>query len=182
MAARSAMVRIVEPQGDDRGDLGFPALGAVLILLGVGAAMAAPRLMGVAMAAAGMAGIVHAVAMRHRMSALGWVLAELFYLEAALVVIRDPSFAKAALTLVLAGTLGASGLLRLAQRGGGRVRGCRRWISLSGAVSIGAAALIAGWPRGTDRIPDMVLTGDLLLQGVMGMCTGLALRSAAHRA
>jgi uncharacterized membrane protein HdeD (DUF308 family) len=83
----------------------------------------------------------------------------------------------AILTLLLGALLIASGAFRLwvwvqnrCQPGGG-------WVALSGVVSVVAGLLIAdGWPENSVWILGLLLSIDLIFQGVMHILLALALR------
>ncbi len=162
----------------------FAGLGVALILLGLCAAanlflatVATIYYVGALMLFGGMLQIFHAAAARNWGV---WLLGGILYLLAGLAVFNDPLFAAAFLTLLLAMSLGLSGVARLWF--GLRVAPAGRgWLIASGVASIAAAVIIGlGWPVNAIWILGLVLAVDLLFQGVALLGTALAMRTALH--
>jgi uncharacterized membrane protein HdeD (DUF308 family) len=160
----------------------FAGLGVALILLGLCASanlflatVATIYYVGALMLFGGMLQIFHAAGTRKWGV---WLLGGILYLLAGLAVFNDPLFAAAFLTLLLAMSLGLSGMARLWF--GMRVAPAgRAWLIASGVASIAAAVIIGlGWPVNAIWILGLVLAVDLLFQGVALLGTGLALRTA----
>ncbi|CAN5125912.1 HdeD family acid-resistance protein [soil metagenome] len=162
----------------------FVGIGAALTLLGCIASadlflstIATAYFIGALMFAGGVLQLVHAFAVRHWRRAALWALCGVLYLAAAGAVLDDPLFAAALITALFAVSLAASGLMRAVFALGWRGQGWR-WMLLSGIVSIAAAAVIAiGWPIDAIWLLGLLLSLDLLFQGIMMMLLGLALRS-----
>ncbi|MEG3145856.1 HdeD family acid-resistance protein [Sphingomonas sp. RT2P30] len=160
----------------------FAGLGVALILLGLCASanlflatVATIYYVGALMLFGGVLQIFHAAAARNWGV---WLFGGILYLLAGLAVFNDPLFAAAFLTLLLAVSLGLSGMARLWF--GLRVDlAGRGWLIASGVASIAAAVLIGlGWPVNAIWILGFVLAIDLLFQGVALLGTGLAMRTA----
>jgi uncharacterized membrane protein HdeD (DUF308 family) len=81
------------------------------------------------------------------------------------------------LTLLLAMSLGMSGLLRLWLGIGATVVG-RGWLVVSGLASIAAAVVIGlEWPVNALWILGLVLSVDLIVQGVALLAAGFSIRT-----
>lgn len=165
---------------------GFLVLGIALILLAAIASVnlfittvAATYYVGAVMLVAGAFQIIHAFSVRKWGRLAFWLLSGLLYLGAAVAMFLDPIFAASLLTLFLAVSLALSGILRLfialtmrTSPGGG-------WMAVSGIASIAVALVIAfGWPVNSTWVLGLVLSIDLLFQGVALLLIGLSLRSA----
>lgn len=164
------------------------ALGAALVLLGLCASanlllatIATIYYVGAMMLVGGLLQIVHAFGTRKWGSAGLWTLSGLLYLLAGLSAFLDPLFAAALLTLLLAVSLGVSGLLRLWMAFGTEVAG-RGWIAVSGIASIVVAAVIGlAWPVNTLWILGLILAVDLLFQGVALLIVALSMTASSAR-
>lgn len=162
----------------------FAGIGAALIALGAAmsvnlllATVAAIYYVGAMMLAGGVLQIVHAVAIRRLGKPFFWLLMGAVYLLAGLSVFLDPLFAARLLTLLLAVSLGLSGILRIIIALGG-VHG-RGWMLVSAVAGIGAAIVIAiGWPFNAVWVLGLVLAIELLVQGLALLLVGLSLRNA----
>ncbi|WP_336966121.1 HdeD family acid-resistance protein [Sphingobium aquiterrae] len=163
----------------------FVAVGAALTLLG-GIASAnlllstvtATFMVGGFMFAGGVLQLAHAFGVRRRGRVVFWALSGLLYLIAAAGILYDPLFAAALLTLFVAISLGASGIVRVALAIGTSTKG-RGWVLASGLVSLAAAVVIAiGWPVNALWMLGLILAIDLLFQGISLMLLGFTLRSA----
>jgi uncharacterized membrane protein HdeD (DUF308 family) len=160
----------------------FAGLGAALILLGICASanlflatVATIYYVGALMLFGGILQILHAAGTRKWGI---WLLGGVLYLLAGIAMFNDPLFAAAFLTLLLAVSLGLSGVARLWF--GMRIDlAGRGWLIASGVASIAAAVLIGiGWPVNAVWILGLVLAVDLMFQGVALLGTGLAMRAA----
>ncbi|MDF0488368.1 DUF308 domain-containing protein [Sphingomonas sp. H39-1-10] len=162
----------------------FVGTGAALALLGfiasanlLLAAIAATYVVGAAMFAGGILMLVHAFGVRRWGWAAFWALSGLLYLSAAAAVLYQPLLAAGLIVLVLAASIGASGLVRVGVALGARGHGWG-WMLASGLISIAAAVLIAiGWPANAIWVLGFILAIDLLFQGSMLMLVGFTLRS-----
>ncbi|WP_432653876.1 HdeD family acid-resistance protein [Sphingobium nicotianae] len=166
----------------------FVGIGAALAALGFIASanlflatMAATYIAGSMMFAGGILQLVHAVGVRRWTWVALWTLSGLLYLSASVAVLYNPAFAASLLTLLLGYALGASGLVRSVVSIGWRGNGWG-WLLLSGLISLSVAAIILfGWPANSFWVLGMFLAIDLLMQGVMLMSVGFALRPRVAR-
>ncbi|WP_237173629.1 HdeD family acid-resistance protein [Paracandidimonas lactea] len=162
----------------------FLTLGVLLLILGVVAAMsvlaatvASVLVVGIMMLIGGVGMLIHAWKLKGLGGFLLWTLSGVLYLAAGFVAFYDPLAGAAVLTLLLGATLIASGVFRLwvwlqnrGQPGGG-------WLALSGVISVLAGLLIAaGWPQNSVWILGVLLSIDLIFQGIMLIMLALALR------
>lgn len=162
-------------------------VGSTLILLGLFASanlflatVAALYVVAATLAAGGILMIMHAMAMRHWNWAVFWAAAGLLYLASAGYIILHPDRSAALLTFVLIPLFAASGLARtvlaLVRRDTGWV-----WMLLSGLASIAAAALVAwGWPANAIWVLGLILSVDLVVQGLVLAAIGFTLRPEAR--
>ena len=160
-------------------------LGVLLTALGLIASVnlylvsiATTLVIGAVMLVGGIAQIVHAVCMSHWPRARAWAAAGVLYLLAGVVVLIAPLTAAAFLTLMLVLLLGTSGVFRLGYAISEHAAGWA-WTLVSGLFSIAAAIFIAmGWPADATWVLGLILSVDLLVQGIMFMGFGFAVRSA----
>jgi uncharacterized membrane protein HdeD (DUF308 family) len=147
---------------------------------------------GVMMIIAALLQLAHAPYVPGWRNGLLWVVSGLLYLFAGILALFDPTFAATMLTLLLAASLAVSGIFRcwlawnwtIARPGSFRSWLARRepvpdklWLTMSGLVSLGAGLLVArGWPVDSMWVLGLVLAVDLLVQGILLMLVGLALR------
>jgi len=163
----------------------FIVLGIALILLGAIASanlfittVAATFYVGAIMLVAGAFQIIHAFGVRKWARFAFWLLSGLLYLVAAAAMFLDPLFAASLLTLFLAVSLALSGSLRLFIAMTTRAPSGWGWMAASGIASIAVALVIAlGWPVNSIWVLGLVLSIDLLFQGVALVLIGLSLRS-----
>jgi uncharacterized membrane protein HdeD (DUF308 family) len=159
-------------------------LGLALLLLGLCASanlfvatVATIYYVGAMMLVGGVFQIVHAFGTRKWGSAGLWLISGILYLLAGLVAFFNPLLAAAMLTLLLAMSLGMSGLLRLWLGIGATVVG-RGWLVVSGLASIAAAVVIGlEWPVNALWILGLVLSVDLIVQGVALLAAGFSIRT-----
>lgn len=145
---------------------GMALLGVLASLDLMAATMAAVLSLGAIMLVAACVQLAHAVAWRAGRGAGLWLSSGILYFLVGLLVLTDPGFAAAMLTLALAFMLGLSGLLRcsVAWRWVGPGRG---WMMTSGGISIVAAFTIAlAWPLDSAWLLGLLLAVDLLAQGM----------------
>lgn len=160
------------------------ALGLALLLLGlcasanlVLATVATIYYVGAMMLIGGVLQIVHAFGTRKWGRAGLWLLSGILYLLAGLIAFSNPLLAAAMLTLLLAVSLGMSGLLRLWLGISMAVIG-RGWFVVSGLASIAAAAIIGlQWPVNALWILGLVLAVDLIFQGIALLATGFSIKT-----
>lgn len=149
--------------------------GSALCILGIGSIIALlviDRLstwqISMAMLAAGLLQVSHALAAHRR----GWpaftILAAVLYIGAALAILFEPLIEMRWIAFLLVGSLAASGISRLATaaRLGSRLRG---WEALSGMTTLGVAAIVEGglpemslWPLGFLIALDLMVEGAAL--------------------
>ncbi|MBJ7439596.1 MAG: hypothetical protein JHD35_11295 [Sphingopyxis sp.] len=104
---------------------------------------------------------------RTRAERAAWRAAAAPYLVGAAILIADPLLGNGRLASALAAGLGISGLARLSVALGSDRAG-RRWIYVSGSITIAVAMLIAfGWPFSLVTPIIKALALDLLVLGVM---------------
>jgi uncharacterized membrane protein HdeD (DUF308 family) len=161
----------------------FAVAGVLLLTLGLYAAVdvvvataATVLLVGTLMVVAGIAQVVVAIRADRWQETLFSILAGVFYIVAGLLAFANPILASAVITILLAVTLLASGVARIAF--GLRVRPSAGWgwTVAAGVVSLIAGALIAvGWP-GTIWVIGFILALDIAGQGGALLVTALALR------
>ncbi|MEG8222928.1 hypothetical protein sphantq_00550 [Sphingobium sp. AntQ-1] len=164
----------------------FAALGIALVLLGAIASanlfittVAATFYVGAVMLVAGAFQIIHAFGVRKWTRFTFWLLSGLLYLAAAAAMFLDPLFAATLLTLFLGVSLGLSGVLRLFIALTTRTPPRWGWMAVSAVASIAVALVIAlGWPVNSIWVLGLVLSIDLLFQGVALLLIGLSLRNA----
>ena len=135
-------------------------------------------MVGVAMAAAGVVEIVHGVQQRGTGRAPLWILLGLLYLAGGYIVLRNPTLAAGALTLMLGGALAASGIVRIALALQVRqVTDAWGWLAASGAATIMLGlVLLLLWPASSLTALGLLLALDLLVAGFGWIQVGLALR------
>lgn len=181
----SSTARVTEVVAAMRAKWGwFLSLGVLLLLVGFIAAMsvltatlASVFLVGIMMLIGGVGMLIHAWEIKGVGGFLMWTLSGLLYLVAGFIAFYNPMAGAAILTLLLGAMLIASGAFRLwvwlqnrGQPGGG-------WVALSGVVSVVAGLLIAdGWPENSVWVLGLLLSIDLIFQGVMHILLALALR------
>lgn len=161
----------------------FVGIGAALALLGLLAsanllltAIAATYVLGAAMFAGGILMLVHGFGVRRWGWAVFWALSALLYLAAAAAVLKEPLLAASVIVLILAASVGASGLVRIVVAVGARTHGWG-WMLASGLISVAAAFLIAiGWPANAVWVLGFILAFDLVFQGTMLMLVGFTLK------
>lgn len=183
----SSTARVTEVVAAMRAKWGwFLSLGILLLLVGFIAAMsvltatlASVFFVGVMMLIGGVGMLIHAWEIKGVGVFLMWTLSGVVYLVAGFIAFYNPMAGAAILTLLLGAMLIASGAFRLwvwfqnrSQPGGG-------WVALSGVVSVVAGLLIAdGWPENSVWILGLLLSIDLIFQGVMHILLALALRKS----
>ncbi|KQX23301.1 MULTISPECIES: hypothetical protein [unclassified Sphingomonas] len=151
------------------------SIGAALFILGITGCVALVLIdklstaeISIAMLAAGVLQVSHALAAHRR----GWptftVIAALLYLCAALAILFQPLVAMEWIELILVGSLAMAGISRLATaaRLDASLRG---WEALSGLTTLGVAAAIGAglpemslWPLGFAIALDLIVEGGAL--------------------
>ncbi|ODT07619.1 MAG: hypothetical protein ABS58_06470 [Mesorhizobium sp. SCN 65-20] len=165
----------------------FVALGVAVMALGVIAAgnlmiatAASVFFVGSLMIVAGVIEIIHAFGVKTWGSFFLWLLGGILYVVAGYLAFINPLLASAILTLFLAASLVASGLMRIWMGIKGRqVLGSWGWIVAAGVVTLLAGLIIAaGWPVNSLIVLGAFLAIDLIFQGASYIAFGLGLRNA----
>lgn len=150
---------------------GFLA-GANLLL----ASVAVVYVVAAASCAGGLLMLLHAT----RESKLRWVfvwgMSGFLYVAAAVAVLLNPLFVMKMLTFWLVFLFGSAGGVRLVIALGSRDDN-RPWLAASGCASVALALGIAvGWPRNATWVLGLLVSADLMLQGVGLTMVGLSIR------
>ena len=160
-------------------------VGASLILLGIFAlgslalaTLATVALVGVAMLGAGLVELVHGFRQRGTGRGPLWLLLGLLYLAGGVIVLRNPTLAAGALTLVLGAAFAASGIVRIALALQVRqVTDAWGWLAASGAATIMLGlVLLLLWPASSLTALGLLMALDLLVSGFGWVQVGFALR------
>ena len=154
---------------------GFIALGSVLM-----ATVASVFVVGVMMLIAGVAEVINAFQIKTWGKFLFWLLLGVLYIVAGFATIENPLLAAAILTLLLACSLIASGIMRIIlgfsmEQGTPWV-----WVALSGVVTLLLGLIIIShWPVSSLYILGLLLGIDLVFAGASWVGMGLSLRKGA---
>jgi uncharacterized membrane protein HdeD (DUF308 family) len=162
----------------------FVVLGIVTLVVGVVAlgnllvaTVASVYFVGIMMLIAGGFEIAQSFGVKTWGGFFWWLLGGVFYVIAGFVALSNPLLASFVLTLLLAASLFASGLVRIwagykhwSSSGSG-------WIIAAGIITALAGLVIAlGWPVNSLWVLGMFLAIDLIFQGWTCIALGLALR------
>lgn len=163
----------------------FVGLGILMLIVSVialynllVATIASVYLVGIMMLFAGGFEIAHAFGVKSWGGFFLWLLGGLLYAIAGIVAFTNPLLASAVLTLLLAASLVASGVVRA-------WIGFKHW-SHNGSGWIIAAAIITalcglviaiGWPVNSLWVLGMFLAIDMMFQGWTAIALGLALKN-----
>ncbi|MBL8581102.1 MAG: HdeD family acid-resistance protein [Rhizobiaceae bacterium] len=158
----------------------FVALGVLMLIAGViafgnilFATVVSVFYVGVLMIVAGVFEIIHAFGVKTWGGFFWWLLSGILYTIAGYVAFTNPLLAAAVMTLLLAATLIASGIIRIWL--GARSRS--GWIIAAGVVTALAGIVIAiGWPVNSLFILGLFLAFDLVFQGIGFIFYGFALK------
>jgi len=163
----------------------FVALGIALVLLGMlafGNVFAATVVSVLYVGAMMIIGAILQIIQAFRVKSWGgfffWLLGGIIYGIAGAIAFYNPVLAAAALTLILAFTLIASGIVRAVL--GFRLRPQQGWgwMMTSGVITIIAGIIFAvGWPANTLFLLGIVLAIDLTFQGIFSIAFGVALKA-----
>ncbi|MBD0415706.1 HdeD family acid-resistance protein [Oryzicola mucosus] len=164
----------------------FVALGVLLLIFGFIAAgnllvatVASVWFVGMLMLAAGIVEIIHAFGVKSWGKFFLWLLSGIFYAIAGLLVFYNPILAAGVLTVFIAVSLVASGLLRIWVAVSGRVGNGSGWVAFGGVITVLAGFIIfSGWPANSLWVLGIFLAVDLIFQGVTFIAFGLGLRKA----
>lgn len=163
----------------------FVGLGAVMLIVGVialgnllAATAASVYLVGFMMLIAGGFQIAHAFGVKEWGGFFFWLLGGLLYAVGGIIAFNNPLLASSVLTLLLAASLLASGVVRAwigykhwSHKGSG-------WIIAAALITALAGLVIAvGWPVNSLWVLGLFLAIDLIFQGWTAIALGLALKS-----
>lgn len=160
--------------------IGFLLLGLVALSNVLMATAASVLAVGVVMAVAGLAEIVHAFTVTSWRGFLFWLLSGLLYTIAGFVAFTNPFLAAMVLTMIFAVSLLVSGVSRIV--GGFRIRpeAGWAWIVASGVLTaLVGLLLLIGWPLNTLWLLGLVLGIDLIFQGVASIAFGFSAKASA---
>jgi uncharacterized membrane protein HdeD (DUF308 family) len=163
------------------------ALGIIYVLAGlialgsvVTATVASVLVVGIMMLIAGAAEVINAFQVRSGGKFLLWILLGVLYIVAGFVTFENPLLAAALLTLILGGTLVASGIMRMILAFSMKEGTPWIWVVFSGVVEFFIGLMIlAHWPVSSLYILGLFLGIDLVFAGVSWISVGLGLKSRA---
>ncbi|MCX8570704.1 MULTISPECIES: HdeD family acid-resistance protein [Hyphomicrobiales] len=162
----------------------FVLLGVALLVLGVIAAgnllvatAASIFFVGTMMIIGGIVEIVHAFGVKGWGTFFWWLLSGILYVVAGYLAFANPVLAAGVMTLFLAISLIASGLVRIWIGFSGRGVEGWGWVIAGGIITVLAGLIIAsGWPVNSLWILGLFLAIDLIFQGVTYIGFGFGLR------
>lgn len=162
----------------------FVALGVALLVLGViafvnlfAATLASVWIIGVLMLIAAAFHIVQAFTIKRWSGFFFWLLSGLLYGAVGALLIYDPVFGAAAITLTLAVALLVAGVFRIAVALRTRPMNGWEWLLAAGIITVLAGMIfLLGWPANTLWLLGIVLAIDLTFHGTSTLAFGLALR------
>ncbi len=160
------------------------ALGAVYVIAGIVAlgsvvlaTAATVFIVGVMMVIAGAAEVINAFQVKTWDKFLLWLLLGVLYIVAGFVTFENPLLAAAFLTLLLAFSLIASGIMRIVLGFGMREALPWGWVVLSGVVTLLLGLVIlAHWPVSALYVLGLLLGVDLIFAGIGWIGLGFGLR------
>lgn len=151
---------------------GLIALGSVLM-----ATVVTVFVVGVMMLIAGVAEVISAFQIKTWGKFLFWLLLGVLYIVAGFVTFENPLLAAALLTLLLAFSLIASGIMRIVLAFGMKDGAPWIWVALSGAITLLLGLVILShWPVSGLYILGLFLGIDLVIAGAGWIGVGLGLR------
>lgn len=164
--------------------LWFVALGVIVFLLG---ALAAANLfvatvvsvlfVGGMMIAAGIAEIVHAFSVKTWGSFFLWILTGVMYTIAGILTFYNPLLTTSILTLFIAMSLIAAGLVRIWAGISQRRSNGWAWMVAGGILTLLVGVLVLlRWPVNSLWVIGIFLAVDLMFQGVAYFTYGLGMR------
>lgn len=175
-----------ERMGELRSKWGwFVGLGIVMLIVGVialgnllAATVATVYLVGIMMLIAGGFEIAQSFGVKTWGGFFWWLLGGLLYAIAGIMAFTNPLLASAVLTLLLAASLVASGVVRAwigykhwSHQGSG-------WIIAGAIITVLAGLVIAArWPTNSLWVLGLFLAIDMIFQGWTAIALGLALKS-----
>jgi uncharacterized membrane protein HdeD (DUF308 family) len=165
----------------------FLGLGIVMLIVGVialgnllAATVASIYLVGIMMLIAGAFEIAHSFGVKTWGGFFWWLLGGLLYAIAGIIAFTNPLLASVVVTLLLAASLFASGVVRAwigykhwSHKGSG-------WIITAAIITALCGVVIAlGWPYNSLFVPGIFLAIDMIFQGWAAIALGLALKSGS---
>lgn len=162
----------------------FMALGALAILLPFIASLVTTVVIGWLMLFGGLFEGIHAVQNR-RWGGSGWAIASaVLYVVAGLLVIAFPVTGTLTLTLVLAASFVAQGILKIVRAAQHRKMRAWPWLAFDGVLSLLLGLIVAlGWPSTAAWALGVLVGIDLLFGGssmlLIGLGTGRTARARA---
>ena len=170
--------------------IGFVALGAVMVLLGVIAWVDAVAItittrivVGASLLVGGVFQILHSFTVREWRGFIPGLLSGVLYLVGGLLIINEPAQGAVVLTLLLAATVVVGGVARIVIALGHREIRVGGLVLASGLVSIVVGCLLyARLPWSGLWVLGTLIAVELLVQGAGWLYFGVALRFAAPRA
>lgn len=177
--------------GSIRAELGskwgwFVALGLAFLVLGAlafwnlfTATVVSVVFVGVMMTIGAVVQVIHAFRVKKWGGFFFWLLSGVLYGVAGVLIFYNPLLGAAALTLLFACSLIASGIVRAWWSTRLRSRRGWGWISASGLITLLAGIIfLIGWPVNSLWLLGIVLAVDLTFQGVAAIAFGFELKAA----
>lgn len=162
----------------------FVALGVIVFAAGMIAAanylvatVISVLFIGAMMIAGGMIEIIHAFGVKTWGSFFLWLLTGILYMVAGILTFYDPLLASAIITLMIAASLVAAGVVRLYVGLTQRHSTGWGWVVASGVVTLIVGILIMlRWPVNSLWLLGIFLAVDLMFQGLSYIFYGLGLK------
>jgi uncharacterized membrane protein HdeD (DUF308 family) len=162
----------------------FVGLGIVMLIAGVLAALnlflatvASVFYVGALMFVSGVMQMIHAFRVKSWGRFAWWLISGLIYAIGGIIAFENPILASSVLTLLLAVTLLAAGLIRIWVGFEHRSEGSWGWVVAGGVITALVGLVIAiGWPVNSLFVLGIFLAFDLVFQGAMLVMFGLALK------
>jgi uncharacterized membrane protein HdeD (DUF308 family) len=160
----------------------FIVLGTIGLGMAVALTIASLLVFGVLLVAAGVVQLIEAFKNKGWKSRLWHVLLGILYIVGGIEVVNDPVLASQILTLMLAVTVVAIGIVRVVMALQHRGTAGWVWTLLGGIVSIVLGALIyASWPVSALWLIGMYVAIDLIFTGWSYVLLALAARRAGSQ-
>lgn len=170
--------------GPDTGPVWFIMFGAFVSMLGMlaagsvlAAAKASTGYLGLMAVAAGSLQIAHAFSIRPWPPFASWFMGGLLYLMAGGCIVLNPRLVAPTLGFVLAIALVAVSVARVVFSFEVRPSHRSVWVGMTALIpaALGALMLI-GWPQDKVFALQLLMTADLVTQGLVAIALGLSLR------
>jgi uncharacterized membrane protein HdeD (DUF308 family) len=162
----------------------FVGLGIVMLVAGILAMLnlflatvVSVFYVGALMFVSGVLQMMHAFRVKSWGRFAWWLISGLIYAVAGIFAFENPVLASSVLTLLLAATLLAAGLIRIWVGLQHRTDGNWGWVVAGGVITALVGLVIAiGWPVNSLFVLGIFLAFDLLFQGAMLTMFGFALK------